>query len=354
VPDATGYRVRVGSACGLDDLVVLETSDTTATTWDLPQGIIHWQVETANACGAWGDASTCQELDVMPALPAPTILDGHYPDDTFGGLWDVSWEPVPGAERYLLRIALFCHEHETYSDVSSIAVAGTDTTLDVSDYEHALWGIEFWAWVSAEACGALGDSTACLGPGCCGVPVLLEAFEGHAHGDAIELTWRTGGDRATGGFDLWRRDDRDPVLRRINPGPVQGNGYTDRSARPGRTYTYQLREVVPGGPGVVLGETTVRWADVPTATALWSSPNPFNPMTTLHVELAREGPVVLEVFDPTGRLVRPLATTTFTAGRTTVVWDGRDERGNDLPSGLYYARLTAAGTMRIERLALVR
>lgn len=354
VPGANRYRLRVGSDCGLDDLLVLEPTDTTVATGAIPSGHVHWQVEARNECGAWGEASACSELDVMAPLPAPTILTGDRGDHPEDGLWNVSWEPVLDADRYVLSLSYSCHEDGPVHDLVRMTVAGTDTTLDVKSYEHPLWGIEFWAWVSAEACGALGDSTSCIGPGCCSNPVLLEAFEGHAHDDGIELTWRTGGDRATDGFDLWRRDDHDAVLRRVTPDPVDGNAYLDRSARPGRTYTYELREVVPGEDGVVLGHTTVRWAALPAGVTLRSTPNPFNPRTTLHVELDRSARVVLEVYDATGRMVRPLMASTLSPGHHRVVWDGRDAGGHALPSGIYYARLRADGVIRIERLALVR
>jgi len=71
-------------------------------------------------------------------------------------------------------------------------------------------------------------------------------------------------------------------------------------------------------------------------------PNPFNPATTIAFELAADGEAKLEVFDASGRLVRVLLDATTARGRHEVVWDGLDERGMEVPSGVYLYRLTAA------------
>jgi hypothetical protein len=64
---------------------------------------------------------------------------------------------------------------------------------------------------------------------------------------------------------------------------------------------------------------------------------------------------VLEVRGPTGRLVRRITAGRLPAGETAVGWDGRDESGRDLPSGVYFLRLTGGGrTLAGERFVLAR
>jgi len=71
-------------------------------------------------------------------------------------------------------------------------------------------------------------------------------------------------------------------------------------------------------------------------------PNPFNPSTTLSFESAADqGRLRLVIVGTTGRELRVLASGIFAAGSHSVVWDGRDDAGNPLPSGLYLARLTS-------------
>jgi arabinogalactan endo-1,4-beta-galactosidase len=68
-------------------------------------------------------------------------------------------------------------------------------------------------------------------------------------------------------------------------------------------------------------------------------PNPFNPVTTLEFELSRSSPVTVEVFDVFGRRVRFLLDGDYPAGRWTVKWDGRNDAGDAVSSGLYFAVL---------------
>jgi hypothetical protein len=70
-------------------------------------------------------------------------------------------------------------------------------------------------------------------------------------------------------------------------------------------------------------------------------PNPFNPRTTLAFELVGEQDVILRIHDAAGRLVRTLLHESRAAGEHTVSWDGKDDAGQTLASGVYYATLVA-------------
>lgn len=83
-------------------------------------------------------------------------------------------------------------------------------------------------------------------------------------------------------------------------------------------------------------------------------PNPFNPNTTIVYAVPVEGPVRLTVFDARGRHVRTLVDDLRPAGRHVVAWDGRDEQGHALASGVYFHRFEAAGETRIGKMVLVK
>jgi hypothetical protein len=70
-------------------------------------------------------------------------------------------------------------------------------------------------------------------------------------------------------------------------------------------------------------------------------PNPFNPRTDLRFSLDTEGVGSLDVYDIGGRHLRRLAAGAFSAGVHQLTWDGRDDAGRALPSGVYFARLAA-------------
>jgi len=84
-------------------------------------------------------------------------------------------------------------------------------------------------------------------------------------------------------------------------------------------------------------------------------PNPFNPSTTISYELAEPGAVRLTVHDVAGRRIRTLvAGETVGAGRHDIVWNGRDETGRAVATGVYYCRLEAGGRVDTRRMALVK
>ena len=68
-------------------------------------------------------------------------------------------------------------------------------------------------------------------------------------------------------------------------------------------------------------------------------PNPFNPSTTISFSASQRGPAMLEIYDLTGRLVRTLLSGEVAAGNHSVLWDGRNERGTSVGSGVYFYRL---------------
>lgn len=83
-------------------------------------------------------------------------------------------------------------------------------------------------------------------------------------------------------------------------------------------------------------------------------PNPAAGGTTMDLKLARSGPATLAIFDLGGRCVRRLLEGDLAAGSRQVRWDGRDDRGANLPAGLYLVRLSAAGARRTRAVVLVR
>jgi flagellar hook assembly protein FlgD len=85
-----------------------------------------------------------------------------------------------------------------------------------------------------------------------------------------------------------------------------------------------------------------------------NAPNPFNPMTTIRFEVDRPGLTTLRVYAVNGSLVRTLASGTLPAGGYRVTWDGRDERGRAVASGLYIYRLESGGRHLAAKMSLLR
>ncbi|NQU04823.1 MAG: right-handed parallel beta-helix repeat-containing protein [Calditrichaeota bacterium] len=91
-------------------------------------------------------------------------------------------------------------------------------------------------------------------------------------------------------------------------------------------------------------------AGIPTEFALYQNyPNPFNSATSLSFDLPVSGNVTLAIYDINGREIAVIADDTYNAGAYTAVWDAQN-----LPSGIYIARLEAADVSRVVKLMLIR
>ena len=84
-------------------------------------------------------------------------------------------------------------------------------------------------------------------------------------------------------------------------------------------------------------------------------PNPFNPSTTIMFDLPKEAPVTLEVYNVLGVRVRSLLSgQALNAGTHSMVWDGRDDNGITLPSGVYLYRINAADFQASRKMTMVK
>jgi flagellar hook assembly protein FlgD len=90
------------------------------------------------------------------------------------------------------------------------------------------------------------------------------------------------------------------------------------------------------------------------ASLLGAYPNPFNPSTMISYALSSAGVVHLEVYDVLGQRVRLLSAGYRDAGRHQVVWDGRDEEGMSVSTGMYLVRLNAGDYRSVEKISLLR
>jgi subtilisin family serine protease/subtilisin-like proprotein convertase family protein len=109
------------------------------------------------------------------------------------------------------------------------------------------------------------------------------------------------------------------------------------------------------GVNLAIPASVTAVGELPAVTRLvGAAPNPFNPQTVIRSDLARAGDVRLDLYDLRGRLVRRLVRAELPAGRHDVRWDGRDDGGRGVSSGVYLARLVSGGVDQKSKLTLVR
>ncbi len=85
-----------------------------------------------------------------------------------------------------------------------------------------------------------------------------------------------------------------------------------------------------------------------------AAPNPFNPLTRIRFTLPAAGRVSVNVYDLAGRLVRVLVDAVLPAAAHETQWNGRDDAGHAVSSGVYFYRVTAGADSYTGRMALVK
>ena len=83
-------------------------------------------------------------------------------------------------------------------------------------------------------------------------------------------------------------------------------------------------------------------------------PNPFNPTTTINFELPRSSAVKLVVYNLVGQRVRTLVNSQIEAGRHRVIWDGRNDSGFSVASGIYIYRFEAENYSKVMKMILMK
>jgi hypothetical protein len=123
----------------------------------------------------------------------------------------------------------------------------------------------------------------------------------------------------------------------------------------GHDYVYQLDanrlEILPRECEPAASPEPGRLSGSP---ALVASPQPSSGETTLRFSLSRSAEARIDILDAAGRRVRSLHESAAVAGTNRVIWDGKDDGGRDVGSGIYFVRLRWGDRTEISRLIIAR
>lgn len=188
---------------------------------------------------------------------------------------------------------------------------------------------EYIAWVTGLSAIQIGQN----------MKVLVQAM-----GDSLRVkVW-------TGPFEpqTWALEYLDTLsMGTLWPGIQVGGWYLDNA-----TVTYDDFEVVTyESVPIEPGDLNPAVADF----ALHQNyPNPFNPSTTIRFSLPTSEAVHIAVYDLAGRVVKTLASQRYPAGSHTVAWDGTDNSGNTVSSGVYFYRMSAGAFSDAKKLVFMK
>ena len=144
-------------------------------------------------------------------------------------------------------------------------------------------------------------------------------------------------------------------------------GYTVRTMWFGFSFMY-VRDVIAEAPIIRnhLLSDIIRWFENETEEDITGSkttpvyaleqnyPNPFNPVTTVEFSIKKKCHVTLKVYDVSGRLVKVLIDSVCEAGTYSRTWDGTNEQGKKVASGVYFYRMETGEYSNTKKMVLLR
>jgi YVTN family beta-propeller protein len=250
----------------------------------------------------------------------------------------------------------------TFGDADVDSVADLSVKFDATAFSRqAGTQTQVFARVTGTVDGRRfeGGSTVNIQDSTPGRLMVLERFTGVSEPEGAMLRWITSQEDGLTGFNLARSASEDGPWVPVNSAPVsaqarsEATGYEceDPTALLNRTYYYKLSglgvdALEEAGPFRVVFRAPFELAQ--------NAPNPFNPSTRIRFTLAEDGPASLVIYDVAGRRVRTLFDESRRANRYTVVWDGRNDHGEMVASGVYFSRLVSGPHHKTRKMLLLK
>ncbi|MCB5271504.1 MAG: T9SS type A sorting domain-containing protein [Candidatus Cloacimonetes bacterium] len=191
------------------------------------------------------------------------------------------------------------------------------------------------------------------------LPVELSSFTValNSSNQAV-LTWVTQTETDLSGFYIYRNTYNDlataelisSLISATNTSQQRVYVFRDTELSMPGTYYYWLQvadldgsESFHGPVNLVFeGENNHQSPGIPEITTLKTVyPNPFNPSTTISYGLDKAAAVSIRIYNSRGQMVREINEGNKAAGNFSLVWNGDDDRGKSLPTGVYYIRMQA-------------
>jgi hypothetical protein len=209
------------------------------------------------------------------------------------------------------------------------------------------------------------------------VPLYFQA-DGQIHGMSIDLNWNADVVSLVSHTAGPLLDGQGGPTTCFLAGPglidIAVFGSTAGLTGAGVVATVTFEVLAAGDPGFGFGTQRVRGAQnqevpltvqidtvtpvpgaAPAVSGLYANyPNPFNPSTTIRFGVGQAGRVDLRVYGVDGRLVRTLRSRDLVPGTYSEVWDGNDERGLHVASGIYFVRLGAPDRSESRQITLLK
>jgi hypothetical protein len=192
------------------------------------------------------------------------------------------------------------------------------------------------------------------------VPVELSSFTASVgSGPGVALNWKTGSEINNAGFNILRGHSPSGNYLKLNDKLIPANregsySFIDATAEAGARYYYKLEALDTRGNVTTHGPIVVTVAPPDKFDLSQNYPNPFNPTTQIRYQLPQAVQVSLTIYNMLGQEVRKLVNANQPAGYHTAIWDGRDNSGRPVPTGVYHYRLQAGSFTTTKKMLMAK
>lgn len=189
----------------------------------------------------------------------------------------------------------------------------------------------------------------------------------------VKIAWVAESETAHSGYNVLRSTEKNISnavyvnSELISSGTLLGSqisySYTDSATDENTTYYYWLESVSLEGSSEFFGPLAVtvgggsgpETPEIPVFTALLNAyPNPFNPSTNLRYSMKDAGSVQIDIYNTKGQLVRRMNANHATPGYYSMTWDGRDDSGRTVGSGVYMYQMTSGQYKAAKKMILAK
>jgi len=185
------------------------------------------------------------------------------------------------------------------------------------------------------------------------VNVELENLSAFVNHNSVTLNWSTSSETNNTGFKVERKNINSGINSNwLDIGFVSGHGttvqrwaysFTDSNLVSGR-YLYRLLQTDTNGNIKIYNFDFVE-VNIPLKFNLEQNyPNPFNPVTLIHYSIYERGNVRINIYDLNGNLIKELVNELLSPGSYKILWDGKNDVGKKVSSGVYFYELLFEGT----------
>ncbi len=187
---------------------------------------------------------------------------------------------------------------------------------------------------------------------------VIENFYGQKNEDgSIELFWTTSYEKNCAGFNVYRSETQDDNFKKINEQLIieqKDYAFQDVTTKAGKTYYYKLEDISFTGRKK-FHETISVTAPTPEKYSLSHNyPNPFNSITSFKYEIPTATHVTIAVYNVLGRKVKTLVDERKEPGFYTIYWDGIDDQGKNVVSGVYFYHMSTRKFNMTHKMIVVR